>query len=61
MIYHHSVSITKYPIPFNLKSQVIYQLQCRGCEARYIGKTDRCLTDAYHLSELTGQTGPFVT
>ena len=36
---------TKDPIPFNLKSHVIlfYQLQCPGCEARYIGKTERYL------------------
>ena len=30
-------------VPVNLQSHVIYQFECPGCKAKYIGKTDRCL------------------
>ena len=33
----------KDPVPVNLQSHVIYQFDCPGCKAKYIGKTDRCL------------------
>ena len=33
----------KDPVPKNLQSHVIYQFECPGCKAKYIGKTDRCL------------------
>ena len=31
------------PVPVNLQSHVMYQFECPGCKAKYIGKTDRCL------------------
>ena len=33
----------KDPVPENLRAHVIYEFQCPGCKAKYIGKTDRCL------------------
>ena len=33
----------KDPVPENLCAHVIYEFQCPGCKAKYIGKTDRCL------------------
>ena len=33
----------KDPVPVSLQSHVIHQFECPGCEAKYIGKTDRCL------------------
>ena len=30
-------------MPENLRNHVIYEFQCPGCKAKYIGKTDRCL------------------
>ena len=33
----------KDPVPKNIQSHVIYQFECPGCKAKYIGKTDRCL------------------
>ena len=30
-------------MPENLRAHVIYEFQCPGCKAKYIGKTDRCL------------------
>ena len=39
----HSYSFSVHYKTFNLKSHAICQLQCPGCKARYIGKTDRCL------------------
>ena len=33
----------KDPVPVNLQSHVIYQFECPGFKAKYIGKTDRCL------------------
>ena len=34
----------KDPVPVNLQSHVIYQFECSGCKAQYIGKTcSRCL------------------
>ena len=31
------------PVTVNLQSHVIYQFECPGYKAKYIGKTDRCL------------------
>ena len=33
----------KGPVPVNLQSHATYQFGCPRCEAKYIGKTDRCL------------------
>ena len=30
-------------MPENLRAHVIYEFQCPGRKAKYIGKTDRCL------------------
>ena len=30
-------------VPVSLQSYVIYQFECPGCKAKYIGKTDRCI------------------
>ena len=30
-------------MPENLRAHVIYEFQCLGCKAKYIGKTDRYL------------------
>ena len=38
----------KDPVPVNLQSYVIYQFECPGCKAKYIGKTDRCLEFRLH-------------
>ena len=32
----------KDPVPENLRAHIIYEFQCLGCKAKYIGKTDRC-------------------
>ena len=39
----HFFCSNKDPVPANLQSHVIYQFECHGCKAKYIGKTDRCL------------------
>ena len=33
----------KDPVPKTLQSHAIYQFECPGCKASYVGKTDRCL------------------
>ena len=33
----------KDPVPVSLQSHVIYQFECPGCKAKYIGKTNKCL------------------
>ena len=33
---------SKDHVPVNFQSHVIYQFECPGCKAKYIGKTDRC-------------------
>ena len=34
---------TKDNISIEQRSEVIYEITCRGCGEKYIGKTDRCL------------------
>ena len=33
----------KDPVPQNLRSGVVYKLQCEACDALYVGKTYQCL------------------
>ena len=33
----------KDPTPKQYKSYIVYEFKCTGCNANYIGKTDRCL------------------
>ena len=33
----------KDPIPKQYQSSVVYEFKCPGCNANYVGKTDRCL------------------
>ena len=34
----------KDKLKFEQKSNLIYEFTCRGCQKKYIGKTDRCLS-----------------
>ena len=34
----------KYKLKFEQKSNLIYEFNCPGCQKKYIGKTDRCLS-----------------
>ena len=35
----------KDPVPKHLRAHAIYQFECPGCKASYVGKTDRCLVE----------------
>ena len=38
----------KDPIPYGQKNNVIYQIQCPGCNEFYIGKTNCCVEKRMH-------------
>ena len=42
-----SLFSAKDPLPFHLKSCVVYKFQCAGCNACYIGETTRHITTRY--------------
>ena len=36
-----SLTSLKSPVPEELSSRVVYQIECSGCQARYVGQTAR--------------------
>lgn len=45
----------KDPIPTPLKSNVVYEIECLGCDRSYIGQTSQCVKNriAIHKSDIT--------
>ena len=41
------ISKLKAPVPFMLTSNVVYQINCPGCQASYVGQTSRLLQSRF--------------